>query len=327
MRAHCLVVVVVAVAALALCACGDKEAEEQPSTPSSASPSTASSSRSTDPASSSPAKATASDDDNISIIKAKTKGGDEAAIGIKAPAGWTVMRAPTTPDPQAGKLTLAEATKGLDKQGTLAIHIDTSMGGIYCDLFEKAAPNTVANFVGLARAKRKFWDADKLEWVARPYYDGTTIHRVMPGFMIQGGDHTGTGNGGIGYSIPDEVKPGERADRPGLLFMATRGAGTGESQFFITTRPAAHIDGKFTKFGECSPVGVVDQISRVPSSGKPAFKPTTPVMVRSVEIRRLAGGRMQWIPKGTDLTIPSPVPVGRAVQVPLGTTTQGSSQP
>lgn len=257
------------------------------------------------------------DEDNISIIKAKTKAGDEAAIAVKAPAGWTVLRAPSEPDPHGGRFTLAEALKGLDKVGTLSIHIDTSMGSIYCDLFEKQAPNTVANFVGLARGKRQFWDADKLAWVARPYYAGTTFHRVMPGFMIQGGDHTGTGNGGIGYTIADEIGDDEHADRPGLLFMATRGPGTGESQFFITTRPAPHIDGKFTRFGECSPVRLVDTISRVLSAGKPSFRPQTPVVIKGVEVRRLPGGRMKWIPKGTDLSVPVPVPQGRAIQIPL----------
>lgn len=316
-QAICLVVV----AAIALAGCGDKEPEPSASGARPPSSGAAPSGSGDTPASSSSTPASSSssssaEPDRISVIKAKTKGGDEAAIGIKAPAGWTVMRAPTGPDPHDGKLTLAEATKGLDKQGTLSVHIDTSMGSIYCDLFEKDAPNTVANFVGLARGKRKFWDAGKVEWTARPYYDGTTIHRVMPGFMMQGGDHTGTGNGGIGYTIADEIKPGERADRPGLMFMATRGAGTGESQFFITAKAAPHIDGKFTKLGECSPVRVVDAISRVPSAGKPTFKPTAPVAVRSVEVRRLPGGRMTWIPKGTDLSVPGLVPAGTAVQVP-----------
>lgn len=305
----------VAVMAMLLAACGGAAKDEEAasshatsaSTPTSSAPST----------SSTPAATAPSAQDNISIIKAKTKAGDETSIAVKAPEGWKVMRAPSGPDPHGGKFTLAEALKGLDKTGTLSIHIDTSMGSIYCDLFEKDAPNTVANFVGLARGKRQFWDGDKLEWLARPYYANTWFHRVMPGFMIQGGDHTGTGDGGIGYSIPDEIGEGDRADRPGLLFMATRGAGTGESQFFITTRAAPHIDGKFTRFGECSPVGVVDKISRVPSAGKPTFKPSTPVVIRGIEVRRLPGGRLKWIPKGTDLSIPMPVPQGRAVQVPF----------
>jgi peptidyl-prolyl cis-trans isomerase A (cyclophilin A) len=134
--------------------------------------------------------------------------------------------------------------------------------------------------------------------------------------MIQGGDHTGTGTGGIGYTIADEITPGERADKAGQMFMATRGAGTGEAQFFITARPAPHIDGKFTKLGECSPIKLIDTISRVPSSGKPLFKPATDVVIRGVEVRRLQGGRMKWIPKGTDLSVPSSVPEGRAVHIP-----------
>lgn len=316
-RAHRLIVL----AAVALVACGGASKDESPTSANEpAKSSSAASDKSSASAASEPSKSAAAEEEtSVSVITAKGKNGEEAAIGIKAPKGWTVMRAPTTPDPQEGKFTLAEATKGLDKQGTLSVHIDTSQGSIYCDLFEKEVPNTVANFVGLARAKRKFWDAQKLEWTARPYYDGTTFHRVMPGFMIQGGDHTGTGNGGIGYTIPDEIKPGERADAPGLMFMATRGAGTGEAQFFITTRPASHIDGKFTKFGECSPVRLIDAISRVPSSGRPLFKPTTDVTIRGVEVRRLNGGRLKWIPKDVDLSIPNPsgVPMGRSVQVQL----------
>lgn len=299
-------------AALACSACGG--APHDASGDTSPQPKSATSSAAVQPAAS--GEAVSRDDSaDYNVLKAKSESGEETAIAVKAPEGWTILRAPDTPDPHAGKLTLAEATQGLDKTGTLAVHFDTSMGSIYCDLFEKDAPNTVANFVGLARGKRKFWDVEALAWVARPYYHGTAIHRVMPGFMMQGGDHTGTGKGGIGYTIPDEIKPGERADRPGLLFSATRGPNTGESQFFITTNAAPHIDGKFTKFGECSPVAVVDRISRVPNSGRPAFKPLAPVVVRGVEVRRLPGGRMKWLPKDTDLAIPGVIPEGRAVQV------------
>jgi peptidyl-prolyl cis-trans isomerase A (cyclophilin A) len=309
-RAHRLTAIVLALAGLI--ACGDAAKDESTSSTSTSSTSArVPAQREAEPKSSSD-----EDETSISVIKTKTKDGTEGSIGIKAPKGWTVQRAPTGPDPHGGKFTLAEATKGLDKTGTLAIHIDTSLGSIYCDLFEKEAPSAVANFVGLARAKRKFWDGDKLEWTARPYYDGTMFHRVMPGFMIQGGDHTGTGNGGIGYTIADEITPGERADKAGQMFMATRGAGTGESQFFITTRAAPHIDGKFTKLGECAPIKVIEAISRVASSGKPLFKPTTDVVVRGIEVRRLPGGRMKWMPKDTDLSIPTAVPAGRAVQVP-----------
>ena len=313
MRAHGLVLVVAALCA----ACGSREATEPAQTEIATAPSGAT--KSADPARTANAPQ-AQPATEVSVIKTKLKGGEEAAIGIKAPAGWTVMRAPDGPDPHAGNFTLAEATKGLDKQGTLSAHIDTSMGSIYCDLFEKEAPITVANFVGLARGKRKFWDIEQVAWVARPYYAGTTIHRVIPGFMVQGGDHTGTGKGGtLGYTIADEIEPNQVADRPGLLFMANRGPRTGDSQFFITTRPAPHINGKFTKFGECSPVAVVDRISRVPSAGKPTFQANEPVAIRGVEVRRLPGGRMKWIPKGTDLSVPGTIPEGRAIQVPAGT--------
>jgi peptidyl-prolyl cis-trans isomerase A (cyclophilin A) len=313
MRAHGLLIVVAALCVAWCMACGQRAADEAAmehkpeSSPSPAKPSgdPVSTSASTEPAT------------EISVIKTKLKGGEEAAIGIKAPAGWTVMRAPEGPDPHAGKFTLAEALKGLDKQGTLSAHIDTSAGSIYCDLFEKEAPLNVATFVGLARGKRQLWDTDKNAWLGRPYYAGTTFHRTMPGFMIQGGDHTGTGKGGtLGFTVPDEIAPNQLADKPGLLFMANRGPHTADSQFFITTGPAPHINGKFSKIGQCDPVAVVDRISRMPSAGRPTFRPNEPIVIRGIEIRRLPGGRMKWIPAGTDLSVPGAIPAGRAVQVP-----------
>jgi peptidyl-prolyl cis-trans isomerase A (cyclophilin A) len=255
--------------------------------------------------------------DGYRVIHARTKDGNTTAIQVKPPKGWDIIQPPSEPDPHAGKFTLAEAEKGLPKQGTFAAQIKTSMGSFYCDLFADKAPNTVANFVGLARGLRKFWDSEKLAWVARAYYDGTTFHRVIPGFMIQGGDHTRTGRGGIGYLIPDETHPSLHHDRPGQLCMANKGPNTNESQFFITEGAAPHLEGSYTIFGQCEPATLVQRIARVPQSGAPNNTPLTPVTIEHVEIRRLVGGASKWMPASAKLPPMPGVPApGRAIEAP-----------
>jgi peptidyl-prolyl cis-trans isomerase A (cyclophilin A) len=254
--------------------------------------------------------------DGYRVIRARTASGQMTTLSMKAPKGWEVMAAPNKPDPHAGKFTLDEALKGLPKQGTLAAQIKTSMGSFYCDLYPDKAPNTVANFVGLARGLRQFWDAKKLEWTARKYYDGTAFHRVIPGFMIQGGDHTGTGQGRIGYMIPDESAPDLHHDRPGQLCMANRGPNTSDAQFFITEGPAPHLKGSYTIFGQCEPATLVQRIARVPQDGAPNNRPLSTVAIEKVEIRRLAGGAAKWMPASAKLPpLPGLPPPGRAVQV------------
>jgi peptidyl-prolyl cis-trans isomerase A (cyclophilin A) len=254
------------------------------------------------------------------VLRAKTATGETASVAVRAPKGWDIVRAPTEPDPHAEKpFTLAEATAGLAKKGTLAAHIETSLGSFYCDLFEEKKPITVANFVGLARGKRKFWDSDAAEWKATPYYDGTAFHRVMPGFMVQGGDRSGTGKGIIGYSFADEIAEGEKHDRGGLLCMASRGKDHNEAQFFITERAAPHIEGSYPIFGQCESIGLVQRIARVPSRGKPTFEPLQKVAIKKVEIRRVVGGASKWMPASAKLApMPGVVPEGRAVMVGPG---------
>lgn len=255
--------------------------------------------------------------DGYQVIRARTKEGELASMGVKAPQGWQVVQPPNGPDPHAGKFSLDEATKGLDKKGTLAAQIETNMGSFYCDLFADKAPNTVANFVGLARGLRKFWDAEKLAWVARPYYERSAFHRVMPTFMIQGGDHTGTGQGFIGYSIPDELSPQSKHDRPGQLCMANRMPGHNEGQFFITEAAAPHLDASYTIFGQCEPVTLVQRIARVPQSGPPDNRPLTPVVIEHVKIKRVEGGAAAWMPASAKLPpMPGLPPPGRAVEAP-----------
>ncbi|MCA9692524.1 MAG: peptidylprolyl isomerase [Myxococcales bacterium] len=162
------------------------------------------------------------------------------------------------------------ALAGLSGSGTLWALIKTQRGVIDCELFPDDAPLTVANFVGLARGKRPFRDPrdpNATSWVTGRYYDGSSFHRVIPGFMIQGGDPTGTGTGSPGYVLVDEFSPDKIHDRPGVLSMSNIGqSNTGGAQFFITLNPTPHLDGIHTVFGQCSDAGVAiaDDISLVP---------------------------------------------------------------
>jgi cyclophilin family peptidyl-prolyl cis-trans isomerase len=125
-------------------------------------------------------------------------------------------------------------TGALDVTKSYSARVKTERGEIVCELFADDAPLTVENFVNLARAG---------------FYDGVTFHRVIPGFMAQGGDPTGTGSGGPGYSFRDELSPKRRHDGPGILSMANAGPNTNGSQFFLTFGPTPHLDGRHTVFG------------------------------------------------------------------------------
>jgi peptidyl-prolyl cis-trans isomerase A (cyclophilin A) len=162
--------------------------------------------------------------------------------------------------------------------------IDTDKGAISCKLLDDKAPNTVANFVGLARGIRPFQDPKTAgDWVKRPAYDGTTFHRIIKGFMIQGGDPKGTGNGEPGYTIKDEIWPGAKHDKAGLLCMANRGHDTNGMQFFITDAAAAHLDNNYTIFGDCSPEQTIHDIASLPVKGD---RPDSPPAIKSVTISR-----------------------------------------
>lgn len=162
---------------------------------------------------------------------------------------------------------------------------DTTMGRLTCKLFEKEAPITVANFVGLATGTKTWTDPVSLKKMTGvPFYDGTTFHRVIPGFMIQGGDRLGTGQGDAGYYIQDEVSPSLRFDIPGRLAMANSGPGTDGSQFFITQAATPQLDGNYTIFGQCDPhtVLMVTGITLVDRNSED--KPLTPVVMNKVTI-------------------------------------------
>lgn len=198
-------------------------------------------------------------------------------------------------DPLAGKWSLADATQGLEGKGALIATIKTSKGTLECKLFDDKAPITVANFIGLARGTRTWKDPISKQWVKKPAYDGTGFHRIIKGFMIQGGDPKGDGSGEPGYTIPDERWEGAKHDHAGQLCMANRGPDTNGAQFFITDDKAPHLDPRtpqdtaYTIFGECAPVEVVHAIAGVPVAAE-GSRPLTAIKIDSVKISRGAGG-------------------------------------
>jgi peptidyl-prolyl cis-trans isomerase A (cyclophilin A) len=164
--------------------------------------------------------------------------------------------------------------------------ITTSMGPITVKLFEKEAPVTVKNFIDLAKGRKSWKDQKTGAMVRRPLYAGTIFHRVIPGFMIQGGDPTGTGAGDPGFVIPDEFAPTLKFDVPGRLAMANAGPKTGNCQFFIGEVPTPHLNGLHTIFGQVvQNMELVGKIARVPRGAND--KPTTPVKIVSIAFERV----------------------------------------
>src|SRR5436309_14929761 len=162
----------------------------------------------------------------------------------------------------------------------------TTAGDLTCELFPKQAPKTVANFVGLASGTKDWTDPDtRQKKHGVPLYNGTIFHRVIPNFMIQGGDPLGNGQGGPGYSFEDEFSPDLKFDVPGRLAMANSGPATNGSQFFITEVPTPHLDGKHTIFGQCTPdsVELVKQIARKAADPRDN-RPYDPVKINTIDI-------------------------------------------
>jgi peptidyl-prolyl cis-trans isomerase A (cyclophilin A) len=180
----------------------------------------------------------------------------------------------------------AAPARGDDVAEDLFATLHTSMGDIEVRLFPLQAPKTVENFVGLAEGTREWVDPSTRQKVSgRPLYNGTIFHRVIEGFMIQGGDPLGSGRGGPGYTFRDEFHPDLAFTRPYLLAMANAGPGTNGSQFFITVAPTTWLTGRHTIFGEVtSGTDVVDKIVAVPKGAQD--RPRTDVVINSIEIDR-----------------------------------------
>ncbi len=168
----------------------------------------------------------------------------------------------------------------------LHAHFTTSEGVFTVKLFDDKTPKTVENFVGLAEGTKEWTDPKSGQKVKRPFYDGLIFHRVIDGFMIQGGDPLGSGMGGPGYKFGDEFHPTLRHSKAGILSMANAGPGTNGSQFFITLAATPWLDNKHSVFGEVvSGMDVIQKIGKTATS-KPGDRPIKPITVKSVEIAR-----------------------------------------
>ncbi len=161
----------------------------------------------------------------------------------------------------------------------------TSMGNMVAELYWEKAPKTVANFVGLAEGTKEWTDTKTGQKVTKPLYNGTIFHRVIPDFMIQGGDPLGNGTGGPGYQFGDEFDPSLRHDSAGILSMANAGPGTNGSQFFITEGPTPHLNNRHSVFGKIvEHVDLVSKIARVKRDY--SDKPEKPVVIEKILIGR-----------------------------------------
>jgi peptidyl-prolyl cis-trans isomerase A (cyclophilin A) len=216
-----------------------------------------------------------------------------SAVAQQATPGWpdqnqTPAPAATQSTPATSSQSLPDAPGAQEQPGPQptgpTVVFDTSMGTMTCRLFDRQAPVATANFVGLATGTKEFTDPATKQKAKRPWYDGTTFHRVIPGFMIQGGDPLGTGTGDPGYAFDDEFDPALNFDVPGRLAMANSGPNTNGSQFFITEAPADYLDQKYTIFGQCDDhsVAVVKAIARVNRDDND--KPLDPVVLKKVTV-------------------------------------------
>jgi len=204
-----------------------------------------------------------------------------------------VQQAPATPSTPATKPAAADdlpdgpqpTQAALMRPNGPFVVMDTSMGRITCQFFQKQAPNAVANFIALANGTKEYTDPVTNKKVRnKRYYDNTTFHRVIPEFMIQGGDPTGTGMGDPGYSFNDELDPNLNFDVPGRLAMANSGPNTNGGQFFVTEQAYDSLNQHYTIFGQCddSSVLVVKTIARVQRDSND--KPLEPVVLKKVTI-------------------------------------------
>jgi peptidyl-prolyl cis-trans isomerase A (cyclophilin A) len=237
------------------------------------------------------------------------------AFSVSAQAQTPATQTPATPPaqlPDAPSLT-SQLKPPPVPTGPTAV-IDTTMGRLTCKLYDKEAPITVANFIGLAEGTKDWTDPKTLQKMHnQPFFNGTTFHRVIPGFMIQGGDRAGDGTGDAGYFFQDEIDPSLTFDTPGLLAMANAGpgpsgGGTNGTQFFITEVPVPQLNGKHTIFGQCDAhtALLVASIARVERNDND--KPITPVVINRVTIVR-EGQPMPPLPVApptTQATPPTP---------------------
>jgi peptidyl-prolyl cis-trans isomerase A (cyclophilin A) len=214
------------------------------------------------------------------------------ALGQSSPAPQQSTPPPSSPQalPDAPSTT-SQAKPPVVPTGPTAV-IDTTMGRLTCKLYDQQAPVASANFIGLAEGTKDWTDSTTLQKMhKKPYYNATTFHRVIPGFMIQGGDRMGTGAGDPGYFFQDEIDPALTFDEPGRLAMANAGpgpsgGGTNGSQFFITEEAVPQLNGKHTIFGQCDAHSVLLVASITHVERNADDKPVTPVVINRITIVR-----------------------------------------
>ena len=196
---------------------------------------------------------------------------------------WSQAAKPATPP----KRTAAAAGTSAAAGEPTAV-FNTTAGTLRCKLFEKETPTTVMNFIGLANGTRE-WKSPTTHVTKKgvPLYDGTIFHRIIPNFMIQGGDPAGNGTGDPGYKFNDEIVSSLTFDRPGRLAMANSGPNTNGSQFFITEAPTPHLNGHHTIFGQCDDASMVlvKQIARMATDPRDD-RPFHPVKINHITIER-----------------------------------------
>src|ERR1700686_2306523 len=200
-----------------------------------------------------------------------------------APPTWTERIRRRSSAGHTGVAHCQPVTTSPIQTATATLH--TNRGDIKIALFGNHAPKTVANFVGLAQGTKEYSTENASGGSSGPFYDGAVFHRVINGFMIQGGDPTGTGRGGPGYKFADEFHPELQFDKPYLLAMANAGPGTNGSQFFITVGQTPHLNRKHTISGEVTDPEsqrVVDAIATTPTDGRD--RPTDPVVIDSITV-------------------------------------------
>jgi len=181
---------------------------------------------------------------------------------------------------------LAYAQSWRDKTSGIFAEIETSEGLIVCELFEKEAPNTVANFVDLSNAKKEWTDQRTGKKIKSKFYDGLKFHRVIPSFMIQGGDPLGNGMGGPGYKFDSEISKDLKFDKPGRLAMANSGPNTNGSQFFITEKETSWLNGGYSIFGQVvQGQDIVSKIANAKRDGND--RPYEDITINKVTITRL----------------------------------------
>ena len=206
-----------------------------------------------------------------------------AACGIFAACVYAQEGAQTAAPKAVSPKPAADPAKSAREPGLYAT-ITTSLGTIVAKMYDSESPKTVKNFADLAMGRKEWVDPKTRQRVKRPLYNGLIFHRVIPGFMIQGGDPTGTGSGGTDV-IPDEFHPSLTFDKPGRLAMANAGPGTGSCQFFITAVPTPHLNGLHTIFGQVvEGQDVVDKIAHTPRSA--GDRPITPVRIVRLTVKR-----------------------------------------